>query len=144
MGFQFCHFETILKISLGHCGPLTPTLQFRHLPLQSRQVCRVTFFNCISDGAVNHISPAQFLAYSQQAAMTFSLLLLSHWIERRGRQAKTPVTPNQTKALISQNFLQYLQIYISFNIALAPTYNRLVNNQECKKTFCHVDSGERP
>ena len=31
MGFQFCHFETIQKISLGHCGPLTPTLQFRHL-----------------------------------------------------------------------------------------------------------------
>ena len=31
MGFQLSHFATILKISLGHCGPLTPTLQFRHL-----------------------------------------------------------------------------------------------------------------
>ena len=31
MGFQFCHSETISKISLGHCGPLTPFLQFRHL-----------------------------------------------------------------------------------------------------------------
>ena len=27
------------------------------------------FFSCISDGAVNHISPARFLAYFQQAAM---------------------------------------------------------------------------
>ena len=43
MSFKFCHFETIWKISIGHCGPLTPTLQFRHLPLQSGQVCWVTF-----------------------------------------------------------------------------------------------------
>ena len=31
MSFKFCHFETIWKISLGHCSPLTPTPQFRHL-----------------------------------------------------------------------------------------------------------------
>ena len=43
MSFKFCHFKTILKIWLGHCGPLTPFLQFRHLLLQSRQVCWVTF-----------------------------------------------------------------------------------------------------
>ena len=30
MTFKFCHFETILKVSSGHCGPLTPFLQFRH------------------------------------------------------------------------------------------------------------------
>ena len=31
MSSEFCHFETIFKISQGHCGPLTPFLQFRHL-----------------------------------------------------------------------------------------------------------------
>ena len=30
MTFKFCQFETILKVSSGHCGPLTPFLQFRH------------------------------------------------------------------------------------------------------------------
>ena len=43
MSFKFCHFETFSKISLSHCGPLTPTPQFRHLPPQSGQVCWVTF-----------------------------------------------------------------------------------------------------
>ena len=82
MSFKFCHFETILKISQGHCGPLTPFPQFRHLLPQSRQVYWVTFLNCISDGTVNQISPARFLAYLQKAAMyvvQVSLLLLSHW-----------------------------------------------------------------
>ena len=31
MSFKFCHFEIFWKISQGHCGPLTPFLQFRHL-----------------------------------------------------------------------------------------------------------------
>ena len=31
MSFKFCHFESIWKISQGHCGPLTPFLRFRHL-----------------------------------------------------------------------------------------------------------------
>ena len=62
MTFKFCQFETILKVSSGHCGPLTPFLQFRQLLLQSGQIYWVTFFNWISPGAANHISPALFLA----------------------------------------------------------------------------------
>ena len=30
MSFKFCHIETFSKISLSHCGPLTPFPQFRH------------------------------------------------------------------------------------------------------------------
>ena len=62
MTFKFCQFETILKVSSGHCGPLTPFPQFRHLFPQSGQIYWVTFFNWISPGAANHISPALFLA----------------------------------------------------------------------------------
>ena len=38
MTFKFCQFETILKVSSGHCGPLTPFPQFRHLFPQSGQI----------------------------------------------------------------------------------------------------------
>ena len=130
MGFQFCHSETISKISLGHCGPLTPTLQFRHLPLQSRQVCRVTFFNCISDGAVNHISPAQFLAYLQQAAMTFSLLLLS--------QASKDVSytkPNHWFLRISFDICESSFFSTLLHQTKAPNRNR--RGVQAKKHLCY-------
>ena len=55
MSFKFCHFETIWKISQGHCGPLTPFLQFRHLLLQSRQVYWVTFFTLISQNFLRYL-----------------------------------------------------------------------------------------
>ena len=130
MGFQFCHFETIKKNSIGHCGPLTPTLQFGHLPLQSGQVCQVTFFNCISDGAVNHISPAQFLAYSQQAAMTFSLLLLSQ-ASKDGSYTK----PNHWFLRTSFDICKITFLSTLLHQTQAPNRNR--RGVQAKKHLCY-------
>ena len=88
------------------------------------------FFNCISDGAVNHISPAQFLAYLQQAAMTFSLLLLS--------QASKDVSytkPNHWFLRISFDICEITFLSTLLHQTKAPNRNR--RGVQAKKHLCY-------
>ena len=94
MSFKFCHFETIWKISQGHCGPLTPTPQFRHLPPQSGQVCWVTFSHWFLKISFDICKSALQLAACMEGAVQPEAAAARAWEGRVQVKWKTTVDQN--------------------------------------------------